>query len=230
MWTKSSRTTNAALFWNHLDTLAQGVADHGRWNSLSQLVLKIASPGVADIYQGTELWTLTLVDPDNRQPVDFALRRRLLDELTAAQPAANSAQPLPWLAELLDKRRDGRIKLYTTLRGLAARRHWPDLFAEGEYLPLETSGQHAERIVALARRSGPQVAIAVVPRWTVGLAGFGGPPPIGPAWGDTTVKIPAGMPAAPLINVFTGERIDCAEQSLLVSQLLSQFPVALFAP
>jgi (1->4)-alpha-D-glucan 1-alpha-D-glucosylmutase len=216
-------------FLPHLNEFAQYVADHGRWNSLSQVVLKIASPGVADFYRGTELWTLTLVDPDNRRQVDFAHRRRMLEELTAACPAPDSAAPSPLLADLLNNRRDGRIKLFVTSRGLAARRKRPELFAEGEYLPLETGGHHADRVVALARTHGSQVAIAVVPRWTVGLVGFGGPPPIGPTWGDTTVRIPAGLPAVPVTNAFTGEQIACAEQTVLVSQLLAQFPVALLA-
>ncbi|MDX1946152.1 MAG: malto-oligosyltrehalose synthase [Pirellulaceae bacterium] len=211
-------------FLAHFQEFASRVAEHGRWNSLAQLVLKIASPGVADFYQGTELWSLTLVDPDNRQPVDFGQRRQWLAALAENTDAGDLR------ANLLDQRRDGRIKLHVTQRGLGARRAFPELFTDGDYLPLETTGQHATRIVALARRHGSRLAIAVVPRWTVGVVGFGGPPPLGEVWGDTAVKIPAGLPAIPLVNAFAPAKIEGTESALHVAEVLAQFPVALFVP
>ena len=178
-------------FLADLHQFAQQVADHGRWNSLSQVVLKVASPGVPDFYQGTELWTLTLVDPDNRQPVDFA---------AAAAAAGGAAEPrtsagprvAAAVASCSSIAADGRIKLFATWQALQARRQLPELFTAGEYLPLEVRGKHAERIVALARRRGSELAIAVVPRLTVKLCGFGGPPPLGELWGDTAIVLPAG--------------------------------------
>jgi (1->4)-alpha-D-glucan 1-alpha-D-glucosylmutase len=217
-------------FLAHIDAFAQAVADHGRWNSLAQVVLKLASPGVADFYQGTELWSLTLVDPDNRRPVDFAAPRKLLGYLQVRALNMNSPPDPAVISELLDQRRDGRIKLFVTARGLAARRRWPELFAEGEYLPLEVTGQHAERVVALTRQAGSHVAIAVVPRFTVGLAGFGGQPPVGSLWADTALKIPAGLAAATLVDAFTGAPLKIAEETVPLAELLARFPVALFTP
>jgi len=116
----------------------------GAHNSLSQLVLKLASPGVPDIYQGSELWDLSLVDPDNRRPVDFETRNRILQEVRDDQkPRAELAR------ELYQSWPDGRIKLFLTQSGLRTRRDNPGIFGDGEYLPLEPQGNRAERLVAL---------------------------------------------------------------------------------
>ena len=218
-------------FLSDVDELARMVAEHGRWNSLAQLVLKIASPGVPDFYQGTELWSLTLVDPDNRQPIDFALRLQLLDELVQRlpDPEASEGPDSALIGELLEHRQDGRIKLYVMLQGLALRQRLPELFTEGEYLPLTAQGVHAEHVVALARRRGEQTAIAVVPRLTAVLCGLGGPPPLGELWKDTAIELPAELRQQPLRNVFTGELWPAGDEPLLLSRLLATFPVALLA-
>src|SRR5207244_12796163 len=180
-----------------------------------QVVLKIASPGVADFYQGTELWTYALVDPDNRGPVDFALRQRLLESLQqrwatsivnrpspAAEQTTADAPPTSdngqqatekssdFIAELLAQRRDGLIKLFVTWRSLELRRdHWP-VFLRGDYIPLEVHGPRAEHVVALARQYEGRLIIAVVPRLTVELTGFGGPPPVRDVWRGRTGPLP----------------------------------------
>ena len=208
-------------FLPDLDDFARSLADHGRWNSLAQVVLKMASPGVADIYQGNELWSLTLVDPDNRQRVDYALRQRLLDQFDQA----TSREAL--IEDILRERQDGRIKLYVTMRSLRLRLAHPELFTEGEYVPLETGGAFAESVVALARRSGTQLALAIVPRLTVKVCGFGGGPPLGGCWRDTAVLLPAGERPEAVTDAFTGRSMILDGERLLVSQLLSHFPVAL---
>lgn len=209
-------------------------ADHGRWNSLSQTLLKIASPGAPDFFQGTELWCLRMVDPDNRCPVDLPACERILDGLLGGMAAAlglSLARTLPaaaanaWLAHALDRdawssapaegssvcgpnpleprrgaidellksllenRSDGCIKMFLSMLGLHARRRLPEWFTEGEYLPLAVRGEHAPRVVAFARRFGRRTAIAIAPRWTVGVVGFGGPPPLGDVWGDAEVLL-----------------------------------------
>jgi (1->4)-alpha-D-glucan 1-alpha-D-glucosylmutase len=202
--------------------------------------LKIASPGAPDFYQGSELWFLALVDPDNRQPVDFELRLRLFDELQAAV----AAKPRPeLLAELLARRSDGTIKLFATWQALLARRQRPELFTTGEYLPLEARGQHSDRVIAVARRQGRDIAIAVVPRLGVKLCGLGGGPPLGELWGDTEVVLPvarhsetgardgvAGYEVAgygALVDCFSGRQYSAAVETIRVAELLSQFPAAL---
>src|SRR5690606_36722744 len=121
--------------------------------SLAQAVLKVASPGVTDVYQGNELWDLTLVDPDNRRSVDFARRRAMLDALrpliedgAAHDPARAAAIP-----GLISGWRDGHVKAYILGRGLHVRRASPTLFLDGDHVPLEVSGERAEHVIAFAR-------------------------------------------------------------------------------
>jgi (1->4)-alpha-D-glucan 1-alpha-D-glucosylmutase len=140
-------------FLSSLDTLAQRLALLGALNSLSQVTLKATLPGVPDFYQGTELWDLSLVDPDNRRPVDFAARARML-----ASPAA------PDWARLAKDWRTGELKFAWTRQLLRLRNEHPKLFTEGDYQPLDVSGPHREHIIAFARRHGRDAAIIVVAR------------------------------------------------------------------
>jgi (1->4)-alpha-D-glucan 1-alpha-D-glucosylmutase len=214
-------------FLADLDAFAGKVADHGRWNSLSQVLLKIASPGAPDFYQGSELWSLCLVDPDNRRPVDFAARSRLLEEILGQVGAGDSRERHSLIGTLMDQRNDGRVKLFVTLMALRARRELPELFTEGNYVPLAVHGSRAEHLVALARCRGDQWALAVAPRLSARLCGFGGPPPIGDIWGDTMVELPAEFPADGAVDVFTGRRCRAAASSLTAADLLATFPVAM---
>lgn len=150
---------------------ARRAAALGAAQSLAQLALKCVTPGVADFYQGAELWDLSFVDPDNRRPVDFDLRRRLLREVDARTPGTAAA-------ELLASWPDGRVKLYVTARLLRLRRERAALFAEGAYVPLEVEGDPEERFFAFARELGGERVVAVVPRliaaplWREGPAGL----------------------------------------------------------
>lgn len=215
-------------FLADIQAFANKIADHGYWNSLSQLLLKVASPGVPDFYQGTETWSLTLVDPDNRQPIDFASARQRIDELQGRLGADGSSERRSLLSELVEQRQDGRIKLFTTLMSLRARRSLPELFTEGDYLPLAATGPRAEHLVAIARRRGPQWAIAVAPRLTAKLCGFGGPPPLGSIWQGTTIELPAELSGVQFHDAFSGETRALGPGSIDTSELLANFPLVLF--
>ena len=176
--------------------------------SLAQLVLKLTVPGVPDTYQGGELWDFSLVDPDNRRPVDWSERRRLLDEISDAS-----------LAELSEHWQDGREKMFATARLLGLRRGRPALFAAGDYQPLEIGqGRNWDRVCAFARRNGDEVLAVAVPRLTFGLFRNGGPAD----FDATDVALPCVQVWR---NVFTGEAIE-ARPRIRATELFRQFPVA----
>jgi (1->4)-alpha-D-glucan 1-alpha-D-glucosylmutase len=168
--------------------LQQRISRLGLYNGLSQTLLKLTVPGVPDIYQGDELWDFSLVDPDNRRPVDFDRRRRLLSSLREmAQSGADLGALLPGALEPGD---EGRAKLLLTWRLLELRRRHPDLFIEGDYLALSVSGEQATRLCAFARHHGEQTLVVVAPRWLGGLSPI--ERPWGEAdWGDTRIEVPA---------------------------------------
>lgn len=239
-------------FVSHVQEFAAQVADHGRWNSLSQLILKIASPGVPDFYQGCELWNLTLVDPDNRHAVDFDDRRQILNGLlaqmaqalgtssdvdvvdewlnAAADGPANPAV-LDLIHDLLRTRRTGVIKLFCMLLGLRARRKYADVFEGGTYTPLAVSGKCADHLIAFHRQVEGRDLVVVVPRFTVSLTGFGGPAPLGELWENTQVQLPQSCLPGPLRNLFTRETLIPSHHNgvLSASQLLHRFPVSILA-
>jgi (1->4)-alpha-D-glucan 1-alpha-D-glucosylmutase len=205
------------------------VARLGMVNSLAQTLIKLTAPGVPDFYQGTELWDFSLVDPDNRRPVDFAVRVALLAgvrERIAAGDFAGLAR------ELTEQWADGRLKLYTIHRALTFRRAVPDLFRTGEYVPLPATGEHADRLCAFARRRATSAALTVVPRLVAGLTDNGARLPLGrEVWGDTRVLLPDGVPRGSYVNRFTGMVVTPVESgggmALHVGDLLAEFPVAL---
>jgi (1->4)-alpha-D-glucan 1-alpha-D-glucosylmutase len=210
---------------------AARLARLGAVNSLSQLVLKVAAPGVPDFYQGTELWDLSLVDPDNRRAIDFDMRQRCLADATAWLDDT-AAGRIATLADLLAGWTDGRIKLFLTAAALRLRREFRDLFLHGEYIPLEARGERAAHVVGLARRHPSGVAIAVVPRLVHATFGAQAPtPPPADAWRETVVDLPAPLAPGPFIHVFTGESFTCdnggGQTGLRVADLLRHAPVAL---
>jgi (1->4)-alpha-D-glucan 1-alpha-D-glucosylmutase len=206
------------------------VAHFAAFNSLAQVLIKITAPGVPDFYQGTELWDGSLVDPDNRRPVDFAARRRLLDELI---DEAQSTHDVPTLArDLVKTIEDGRVKLYVTRQALVFRGAHAALFRDGGYVALEPDGRHAEHLCAFARTApAGSAAITVVPRL---LARRGGEEaPLGPDfWAETGVRLPSGPAAGTTFrNVFTDETLTAeagpAGARLAAGAMLANFPVAL---
>jgi len=172
----------------------------GALNSLCQTVLKLTVPGIPDIYQGCELWDLSLVDPDNRRPVDFAARQKALDELTLA---ARDAGP-GLVHELAAAWPTGKIKLHVATALLAARRAAPKLFADGTYEPLAVRGPAAAHVLAFARRTGRQTMIVAVGRLFARLAPAADRlAPAVEAWGDTSIAAPRRIEAGLFRNLLT---------------------------
>jgi (1->4)-alpha-D-glucan 1-alpha-D-glucosylmutase len=192
--------------------LVAHIAPYGASNSLAQVALRLAAPGVPDVYQGNELWDFSLVDPDNRRPVDFVRRRVLLSEL-AKRPAS------PELAsELLDTFADGRVKLHVTASGLRLRRERPQLFLEGSYEPLHPAAPH---VVAFERRFGKTRLVCVVPRFTRTLTQGDRPWALGDVWGDRKLGLAVG---GRFRQVFTGASVEGSD--LLLKDVFALFPVA----
>lgn len=193
------------------------IADYGIYNSLAQVLLKLALPGVPDLYQGNELWDFSLVDPDNRRPVDYERRRQLLEQLLQVEDRTQLLQ------DLLADRQDGRIKLWVTHRCLVARQQNAELFLQGDYQPLTVRGDAEESIVAFARQWKTQWLVAVVPRF---LARHIAPGeyPIGNVWKDTVLELPGG---ATHWQDWMGDRAFAGSEEVELSALLADFPVAL---
>jgi (1->4)-alpha-D-glucan 1-alpha-D-glucosylmutase len=205
---------------------AKRIAYCGMFNSLSQTLLKIASPGVPDVYQGTELWDLSFVDPDNRRPVDYAKRRHWLEELNDAEVKDRPGL----LRDLLSRWEDGRIKLYLIHKLLDFRRAHRELFADGEYIPLEATGESRQAVCAFARRKGQTWALAIVPR-LVGHRVYHGTPPLGAeVWNSTALSLRDDMPGR-WLDIISGERLEASDtaptKNLLLRGVFNNFPAAL---
>jgi (1->4)-alpha-D-glucan 1-alpha-D-glucosylmutase len=202
------------------------VAYFGMVNGLSQALLKIASPGVPDFYQGSELWDLRLVDPDNRGPIDFDQRIAALQSV-AKVDAVDSGHGLQ---DLVEHWHDGRIKLYLIWKAIRFRRDHNDLFRDGECLPIQSAGANARNVTAFVRRLGNSWALAAIPRWlsqvpTKGKREFN--------WGDTSLLLPPGFPSkwnSILSRRQLGSKGDRGEQHLMVHDLFADFPVAFLNP
>jgi (1->4)-alpha-D-glucan 1-alpha-D-glucosylmutase len=214
------------LFLADFVPIAQPIARYGLFNSLSQTLIKLASPGVPDIYQGCELWQFNLVDPDNRRPIDFVQRNAMLAEVKALV----DAPPAEWpqrLQPLVTDMTDGRIKLYTLWQTLALRARWPAVFRDGDYLPLTVRGASASHICAFARGHAGRYLIAIVPLLLARLLGDRHALPLGTdVWGDTAIELPENLAALEWDNALTGEPHP-ASRNLALGQLLNCFPVAL---
>ncbi|GAB4212053.1 MAG: malto-oligosyltrehalose synthase [Roseiflexaceae bacterium] len=211
-----------------IEKLRRAVAHFGIFNALSQQLLKLTVPGVPDIYQGTEMWDFSLVDPDNRRPVDYDLRRWLLGELID-----HPAPPDELVRLLYNERESGRIKLYLTHQALSFRRDHAELYRVGAYTPLEATTDAAEHVIAFARSYGNAGAITLAPRLLAKR--LGGDPqrhPLGPdCWGEALLLLPGAAVGQRYRNVFTGETVAAVERGgavgLPLAQVLALFPVAL---
>ncbi|HEY9602510.1 MAG TPA: malto-oligosyltrehalose synthase, partial [Allocoleopsis sp.] len=206
------------------------VADYGIFNSLSQALLKYTAPGVPDTYQGTELWDLSMVDPDNRRPVDYEQRMALLKDIKEQV----QSDRLKLVDELLSTKEDGRIKLFLTHRVLQARKEYLDVFLKGDYQPLEVTGTFQEHVVAFARRfedkiaigsAGTRSVIAIAPRFFTKLVQPGEYPLGEQVWGDTQLQLPQGSTST-WQNAITQETI-AGSGKIAIAQILQHFPVAL---
>jgi (1->4)-alpha-D-glucan 1-alpha-D-glucosylmutase len=198
----------------------------GAVNSLAQVVLKTAVPGIPDVYQGNELWELSLVDPDNRQPVDFSRRAGYLDALQSLAEREGAAVVC---RDVLSNLADGRAKLWTTHRALQLRQQEHAIFRRGEYTALEVAGEHQENVIAFLRRdpASERSVLAVLPRFACTLMRGKLELPLGPAWGNDRLRIPVS-PGTRYIDVFSGDSVTVPEQqNLPLSSLLAIYPVAL---
>ena len=221
-----SRSENP--FLGDFSEFAARIAPAGACNSYGQVLLKIASPGVPDFFQGNELWNYRLTDPDNRVRVDFAERARQLGEWQQDTTGSRTAN----CAEMLANWKDGRLKFYLTCKALNFRRANPSLFLRGDYLALTTTGAQRNSVCAFVRRFEKSWAIVAVPRLTLKMQGD--PFPTGEsAWGSTAVTIPFGAPAN-WRNVFTQEDLSISKgrrrKGLAAASLFSSLPFALLYP
>jgi (1->4)-alpha-D-glucan 1-alpha-D-glucosylmutase len=222
------RREPANAFLSNFASFLRPVATAGMLNSLSQVVLKIASPGVPDFYQGSELWDLSLVDPDNRRPVDYVARKRILAELRSGA----MAEPLALSGRLLHDLADGRLKMYVTNCALRFRREHRALLANGAYDALEAAGERRRHIVALARTSGDQQLIAVAGRFFMSLDGGPQQSPVGTAtWANTFLSAPGELLRESYFDLFTGRTISPDRgrdaQQLAMADVFAHLPVAL---
>lgn len=221
------------LFMRAFLPLQERVARNGMFNSLSQTLLKLTAPGVPDIYPGCELWDFSLVDPDNRRPVDFARRENGLAEMRSFF-AAEKREVAEYARGLLQSMGDGRIKLYLIWKTLSFRREQETLFGGGDYVPLKVEGEHAEHVCAFARVSGNDAMIAIVPRWFDALTRGENAVPLGrETWKNTRVVVSFATSVESWINLFTEEEVACRRAdpvaSLDVAEILSDFPCALLS-
>ena len=210
----------SAGFWRGFRPFQQRVALHGAVNALAQLTIKLGAPGVPDFYQGTELWDFSLVDPDNRRPVDFSARASMLAELDSGEWSGVRLQ------QLVDEWQDGRIKLHVTSRGLRLRNDLPELFALGAYEPLAATGKQRGKVLAFARQyAGEWVAFVA----TVRSAGSpdAASMPRGDVWGTTTLRVPPGAPGR-WRNVLSAEVVAARPAGgLALADVLRDAPVAI---
>ncbi len=224
------------------------LAQYGLYNSLSQTLLKLTVPGIPDIYQGTELWNFSLVDPDNRRPVDYGQAWGLLEWSRSALEARHPNTLAPLLNELWESMADGRIKQYLIARLLQYRAEHLALFQHGSYIPLEVTGSAAEHVVAFARLWSNELVIAIAPRLLFTLSGrHHNRQSLFPAgnktlWADTAIMLPEALAGRALYNLFTRETVTHSQpeedpeldpkstmtgETLPVAELLSSFPLGL---
>jgi (1->4)-alpha-D-glucan 1-alpha-D-glucosylmutase len=191
--------------------VAKEIAQLGAVNSLAQTLLKLTSPGVPDIYQGNEIWDYSLVDPDNRCPVDYKRRREMLEALATASPR-----------DLLRAWPDGRIKMFLIQRVLRFRREHVELFQQGEYLPLTPSGTFLECCVSFARHLADKWIVVIAPR----LSSRVGFPPIAESWKETAVEFPETLSLEHAHDLFTCRPVPVQDRRVKLADALSIFPFA----
>ncbi len=196
---------------------------YGVYNSLSQTLLKITCPGVPDFYQGSELWDLNMVDPDNRRITDYGTRKRLLKEVLNFFPTQNS------LGNILGNYSDGKVKLFTTQRALVVRKEMREVFESGVYTPIKAVGRFGGHVIAFCRRKHNQSVIVAVPRLLTKVV-EAGKPPVGEIWTDTRLCLPQNFESS-WINTFTDENLRPTKVGddwlLPMSDVFHLFPLSL---
>jgi (1->4)-alpha-D-glucan 1-alpha-D-glucosylmutase len=204
-------------FLEHFRPFQQQIAEYGIYNSLAQVLIKNTAPGVPDLYQGAELWELSLVDPDNRRPVDYQKRRKFLQEIKLK----SSHDILQLLKELITTKEDGKIKLFLTHQLLKARKEYAKIFQEGDYQPIEITGKYHNHLIAFSRNYGEKTIVAIAPRFLTGIIKPGQLPLGTKIWEDTSLKlVPKNWH-----NLIDNQTI--VGENLAVGEILQNFPVAL---
>jgi (1->4)-alpha-D-glucan 1-alpha-D-glucosylmutase len=196
------------------------LAHYGWIYSLCQTMLKVTCPGVPDIYQGCELWDFSLVDPDNRRPVDYELRAEYLSAIKKKE----KQNPLGLHKQLTENPTDGQVKLYLLYKVLNLRLQLKELFDNGNYIPLTVTGKFKDNIVAFARRQKDNWYLVAVPRLLAQVINQSDLP-IGQIWQDTAISLPADAPVQ-WQNIFSKKQIN-GQDSLAVADILESFPVGL---
>lgn len=212
-------------FRHDFEAFQKKITGFGLWNSLSAMVLKMGSPGVVDVYQGCEFWNYTLVDPDNRRPVDYEERVKALDEMKKESGAPD------YLGRLMRSPHDGRLKLYVLWKSLNLRKKWPDVFTEGEYLPLSVTGPRSQNALAFLRRSGARWVVTAAGRFFSELNMGNG---AAADWADTKILLPQECAECELTDIFSGKKIKAQLSGegpfLLLSDLFSAMNAAMLTP
>ncbi|QQY08595.1 MAG: malto-oligosyltrehalose synthase [Candidatus Xiphinematobacter sp.] len=201
---------SGATFRRAFIPLAEEIARLGAWNSLTETVLKCTVPGIPDFYQGTEIWDFSLVDPDNRRPVDYALRQRLLNSLSEISPR-----------ELLSEWKSGRIKLFIIQRLLQFRRSYTSFFRMADYQPLLSQGSRKDHVISFLRQHDSMTLLVIVPRLTAKLWLV---PCDSRIWSGT--KIVSESFIGSWRNILTEELYRCNQQEMRISDVLTHLPVA----
>jgi len=210
------------LFLKDFLPFQRKISYYGVFNSLSQTLIKITSPGVPDFYQGSELWDLNLVDPDNRRPVDFESRSKKIEKIRHKA----GLDVLGLIRDMLSSTEDGRVKLFLIMRALDARRMNFALFRGGSYIPLQVTGKFKRHVVAFTRSYRGSMSLTVAPRLLTALVAEGKLPMGREIWGDTRMILPGSGPFQ-WLNMLTGQTLYSGN-SMLVADALEHFPAALF--
>ena len=210
----SSLLDKEKSFYRILQKFNRKIADFGIVNSLSQVLLKFTCPGVPDVYQGCELWDLSLVDPDNRRPVDYDKRLNLLENSLDKD-----------LTQLWETRADGQIKLWLTQNLLQTRNQNADFFAQADYIPLKVKGKYKKHVLAFARHFQNQWLIIAVPLHLTKLSKVQNRDLLKLRWKNTRIILPKDMPAD-FTNLLNHEQSKSAEGQLLVAEIFKPLPIA----
>jgi (1->4)-alpha-D-glucan 1-alpha-D-glucosylmutase len=218
-------------FIKDLEAFQKKVSYLGMFNSLSQTLLKITSPGIPDFYQGTEIWDFSLVDPDNRRPVHFDIRKEMLEALKNKM-ATNGLDLRGFARELVQGWSDGSIKLYVIFKSLNYRKENHRLFLDGAYIPLVSDGERKDHVCAFARRGLGKVVLIIVPRFVTRLIKSMDELPLGSeVWRNSWILLPDEAPGSNFQNIFTGETVSAVEREgkvvLALDQVFANFPVAM---
>lgn len=204
-------------FWQQFSSFQKQIAEYGIYNSLAQVLIKNTAPGVPDLYQGAELWELSLVDPDNRRPVDYQKRIQFLQEIQ--EKIEQDIKQL--IIELIANKQDGKIKLFLTHQLLKARKEYHKIFLNGDYQPVQVTGKYQNHIIAFTRNHKDKTIIAIAPLFLTTIIKPGELPLGEKVWQDTSLKLPKKS----WHNLIDNQKI--AGKNLAIGEILENFPVGL---